>query len=101
MITNNSPQKFDETKELIGTVIVILIAIVLFATNPSELQFKNYLKESYKKEGAVMELFSGPASFIAGLSTKRKNYYLFSSYTITILGVERVYVGILNNFIEL
>jgi hypothetical protein len=109
MNINNTPKSNKKLSESIISIFFILLAIIMIATNPTEDRFKNYIKERLKKEarekgnfsGAVMELFAGPTSWIAGSSTKRKNYIFFSSYTVTIMDEEFSYIGIFNNFIEL
>jgi len=105
---NQTQSSNRKVSDLIRPLILILIAIALFATNPTEVQFKEFLKTNFKAEaqkeggltGAIMELFSGTSSWVADLSTERKSYILFSVYNKNISGEERTYVGILNNFIE-
>lgn len=89
----------------IGWVVLFLIAIVLFATNPSEPQFKQYIKDDIKAKasadgviiGAMTELLAVPT---VSLSTiVRTDYYLFSVYEISVLGVKHNYIGILNHFL--
>jgi hypothetical protein len=87
-------------------LLLILAAIILFATNPSEAQFKEYLKEEARTElksqetveGKLSQIVSGAATRLAGMATKRKEFYLFSTYEIAVPGTRYAYVGIFNNF---
>lgn len=87
-------------------LLLILVAIILFATNPSEVQFKEYLKEGARTElksqetveGKLSHIVSGAATRLAGLAAKRKEYYLFSTYEITVPGTRYIYIGIFNHF---
>jgi len=109
MDKNKTQQPNNKISELISTIIVILLAIIMYATKPTENQFKDFLKDNLKKEaykdgefsGSLMELFSGPTSWALSLSTNRKNYLFFSMYSISIFGEEYSYIGIFNNFIEI
>ena len=93
----------------ITLILFLLAGIILFATNPSEADFKVYLKEEAKAEakaeggltGAFMELFAGPASRLAGISMVRTDYYVFSVYELSDIGNNHTYLGILNHFSQL
>lgn len=93
----------------IGWISLLLIAIIMLATNPSQSDFKDYLKEHAKKEawkdndiaGAVSEVFAGPSSWIAGQIADRKNFLFFSWYTINILEEKKHYIGVFSTFIAI
>ena len=86
-----------------------VLAIVLFATNPSEYEFRQHLKDEINKEaagkGAVARLLfrslSSPVVAIATLDLQRQNFYLFSVYHMNIMEDEVVYIGVLGHFIQL
>jgi hypothetical protein len=88
-------------------LVLLLLAAVLFATNPGEQQFKEFVKlelrDKVHPEGevaeAVVQLLSGATSWIAGLATERQNFYLFSFYQVKASENYQVrYIGILNHF---
>jgi hypothetical protein len=93
----------------LGWLIPLLIIVILFATNPSESKFKEFLTEKAKKEnktddpvkGWIDELLSGTSARIEGLTTNRKEYYLFSTYEVGLVGDKKLYVGLLNHFVIL
>lgn len=97
------------TKNLLSTLITISALIVLWITNPKEYQLKEHIKTEFKDEGheiggiagTIEELFSGPASWLMSLSIERKNFYVFSIYTVEGLEKKHKYIGVLSNFIEL
>jgi hypothetical protein len=93
---------------LLTMLMMVLVLALLYVTNPDEDQFKTHLKEHYKKEaqkdkelGEIKEILSGPAAWVVGLTTERKNYWFFSSYTVIVLGEEETYLGVINRFIKL
>ena len=107
-------ETIDEKKQknkngLLKLSIIILLGIMLFATNPNEKQFKEYIKEELKKEaynegnltGAVMEIFASPAAWLIGLSTERKDFLLFSYYTVSGSGTDIECIGIFNHFFRI
>ena len=87
-------------------LILVLIFVLLFATNPSESKFKEFLTEKARKENKtddpvaswMTEIISGTSARIEGLTTNRKEYYLFSTYEIGLVGDKKVYIGLLNHF---
>jgi hypothetical protein len=95
-------------RNLIWLIIVLILAI-LFATNPSESKFKKFLTEKAEKENKIddpveswiKEIVSGTSARIEGLTTNRKNYYLFSTYKIGLVGDKKLYLGFLNHFMSL
>jgi len=92
-----------------GWIIVILVFALLFATNPSEQQFTSYLKNKIQEQaegdeslaGDLKRLFSGPAASIAGMGTVRNDFYLFSTFKMTITSEEHLYLGIFDHFLKL
>lgn len=111
MNTNTNAQESNANglKMLIIVGFILLLSGFLFATNPTETQFKVYLKEKIKQESVkegggialIVELFAAPTAWIIGLGTKRDNFYIFSTYTIELEGRKYVYIGIANKFFEL
>jgi hypothetical protein len=92
-----------------GLIVMSLVLVLLFATNPDEQQFKSYLKDRIIEqakddeslEGDLTRILSGPAASLAGMVTSRTNYYLFSTYELGMSGDEILYLGILDQFIRL
>jgi hypothetical protein len=92
-----------------GLIILSLVLVLLYATNPDEQQFKSYLKDRIMEqakgdeslEGDLTRILSGPAASLAGMATTRTNYYLFSTYELGMSGDENLYLGILDQFITL
>jgi hypothetical protein len=88
---------------------LVLILVLLFATNPTELRFKKFLNEKAKKEiktddpveSWMKEIISGTSARIEGLTTNRKDYYLFSTYEVGLIGAKKRYVGFLIFFIRI
>ncbi len=92
-----------------GLIILILVMVLLYSTNPSEQQFTSYLKDRIKEQvkgdetmsGDLARLFSGPAASLAGLGTVRKDYFLCSTYELSLPGEEYLFLGILDQFIRI
>lgn len=90
-------------------IVFIGLFTILYLTNPKEYQLKEYVKMTLQQEGhdqggllgTLQEIFSGPESWLTCLSVERKNYYLFSIYTVDGLDRKHKYLGVLSNFIEL
>lgn len=84
-------------------IILPGIVLVLFSTNPSETNFKAFIKENFKKQARMegIGILGGPVASLAGLTTIRNDYLLFSTYEISILGDKYYYLGILNHFTEI
>ena len=93
----------------IGLIILIFVGILLFSTNPTEFEFKQFIKEDIKSQaseekgltGALMELLAGPASSIIGTTVIREDYYLCSKYTIEIMDDHYEYLGIFRHFYKI
>lgn len=85
--------------------ITIVIFLILFATNPTETQFKEFLRNDFKAQAKTQdplsELLAGPAARILGLTTVSKNYFLFSTFEISDLDKKSLYVGVLNHFAQI
>ena len=96
-------------KSQVILVFIILLGIILFATNPTKSQFKEYIKEDLKEQayrqdessGAIMELFATPFSWVAGVFTERKDFIFCSVYELKLPDQEIMYIGILNTFIRI
>lgn len=92
-----------------GWIILILVIVLLFSTNPSERQFTSYLQDKIQEQakgdetltGDLSRLFSGPAASLAGLGTVRKDYFLCSTYELSLPGEEQLFLGILDHFVKL
>lgn len=88
---------------------LLFVSIILFVTNPSEKEFKEYLKRDAETElksqktveDTVSHAFTGAATRLAGLAAKRSEFYLFSIYEISIPGKKLRYIGILSSFLSL
>jgi len=69
-----------------GWIIIILLFALLFATNPSEGQFTNYLKDRIKEQieddetlsGSLQRMIAGPAASIASAGAQREKIISFS-----------------------
>lgn len=92
-----------------GGVVLILIVVLLYSTNPSEPQFTSFLKDRIREQvkgdetisGDLTRLFSGPAASLAGLGTVRKDYFLCSTYELSLPDEEHLFLGIMDHFIRI
>jgi len=92
-----------------GWIIIILLFALLFATNPSEGQFTNYLKDRIKEQieddetlsGSLQRMIVGSAASIVSAGAERKDYFLFSTYKIRVLDDESLFLGILDHFFKI
>lgn len=91
-------------------ILVIVIILGLYITNPTKEEFIFYVEDSIKGEistgdNVFMNLFAGVAASITGRAASyvstRKNYYLFSVYTIKLFDEETKYIGILDKFLPI
>ena len=101
-------------------IIMLILAAVLFATNPDKDDFKEYMAAKIKEEivketrdkGEVAGIFKPFAEGLAELGgalgttfTERDNYYLFSIYTFQLPSNPDEkpvkFLGIAKQFIEL
>ena len=96
------------TNEIKGFIFALFIIIVLILTNPNENDFKGFLKKDFIERGYKEGEFSGifnellaePRTWLVNQTTERKNYYIFSVYTVTRLDSKHTYLGIMKKFIE-
>ncbi|MDI9312415.1 MAG: hypothetical protein QM535_19550 [Limnohabitans sp.] len=97
------------SKKMTWTLITIAFLTILYSTNPKEYQLKMHIQNTLKEEainkggieGAFQEIFSGPQSWLMGLTTEKKDLYIFSLYTVDGFNQQHKYLGIMGNFIEL
>lgn len=96
-------------KSIFGTIIIILVVAVLISSNPKTQDFKEFCKEQIAQNGiksddfggAIQTLLAPIGSWWVSLNTVRTNYFIFSTYEITILGETQVYLGVLSNFVKI
>ncbi|MEA2077481.1 MAG: hypothetical protein U9O95_05635 [Candidatus Marinimicrobia bacterium] len=85
-------------------IILIILAVLMIITNPSKDDFFEWvnnkaLEESESSiEGVLTNMFVTP---LLKSMTVRKDYILFSTYTIEFDENETIYLGIFKKFIEL
>jgi hypothetical protein len=98
-----------------GNLILILLGLSLFATNPEQPEFDQFLRTmvtgKVQSGSAVVDMFAGTiVSGLAKENTVRKNYYLFSFYTVDLsvlatlgqdIPKQLEFLGIANQFIRL
>lgn len=97
------------TNELIGIISTLVVFCILIYTNPNENDFKEFLKKDFVEQGYkegeltgfLSEMIARPTIWAINQTTVRKNYYIFSVYTVTVIDSEITYFGIVNNFFEL
>ena len=46
----------------------------------------------------IKQIFAGTTARLAGMTTVRKDYVIFSTYDISVLADRYTYIGIFNNF---
>ena len=93
-------------KRIIYLAVTVIVLVILYATNPKEYQFKEYIKEDLKSEaveeggvsGAIKEIVSVPESWFMGLTVDRNNFYLFSVYEVDRGNMKYRYIGVFNTF---
>jgi hypothetical protein len=104
-----SPIKPKKKNNHIGLIILIFVGILLFSTNPTEFEFKQFIKEDLKSQsraekglaGALMELLAGPTSSLIGTTVVREDYYICSKYTIEVMDDHYEYLGIFRHFYKI
>ena len=98
-------------------LIVIVIGMFLYVTNPSKSDFSDYIEDEMEEvlkdnintsSDYLDELLLSVGSFFAGGTAEiaeklyeRDDYLIFSVYTMTIFDEEYRYVGILGQFLNL
>jgi len=93
-------------------IILVLVAALLYVTNPSKEDFSDWTKarmeermEESAKENGIQEALSGTlseiGSAVGAMFTEEKNYYLFSIYTVDLGKKEYSYLGVFKVFIPL
>jgi hypothetical protein len=98
-----------------GNFLLIVLGFFLFATNPEQPEFDQFVRTTVTSKvasgNALVDMFAGGlVSGLAKENTLRKNYYLFSVYTVdlsvlALLGQnvpnQVKFLGIANQFIPL
>ena len=94
-------------KNLIISIIVLLVLMALYFTNPTKEDFVDHLTHEIENtEGSGLEqmfksLFSRPAAKFLFNNTEVNDYQLFSIYRIQMGDYQRTYLGILNGFYKI
>jgi hypothetical protein len=102
-----SPIKPKKKNNHISLIILVALGILLFSTNPTEFEFKQFIKEEIKSEaraekglsGALTELLAGPISSLTTVA--REDFYLCSKYSIDVDEVHYEYLGIFRHFYKI
>ena len=93
-------------------IAIVLIAGLLFATNPDKRDFDDWVKDKLQErvdesvnnddlDDFIGNLFSGIGSLVSSTMTTEKNFHIVSIYTIG-LGEEKYsYLGICKTFVPL
>lgn len=95
------------TKFIIITTLLVLCAFICISTNPTNVQYTNWVKEEYLTSTTsdsigLAEVFVHLAgSSLIKESTSSKNYVLFTIYDTKFYNTHFKVVGILNHFIPL
>lgn len=99
-----------------GIVLIVILAVIvaLFATNPSNADFKefakDYVKNEMQKSGVPSEGWLGAlaggisdsvVAFAVDQSLEAKDYYLFSIYEVKGIDKDYKFIGIFKKFIPL
>ena len=70
-----------------GNVLLVILSFFLFVTNPEQVEFDQFVRTKISTKtdsgNALVDALAGAA--VAGLAkdnTQRRNYYLFSIYTV-------------------
>jgi|SRR6056297_2828929 len=94
-------------KNLVISIIVLLVLIALYFTNPTKEDFVDHLTHEIENtEGSGLEqmfksLFSRPAAKFLFNNAEVNDYQLFSIYRIQMGDYQRTYLGILNGFYKI
>lgn len=98
-----------------GNFLLIVLGFFLFATNPEEPEFDQFVRTTVagkvESGNALVDMFTGGlVSGLAKENTLRKNYYLFSVYTVDLSVLAMLgqnvpkqvkFLGIANQFVPL
>ena len=94
-------------KNLIISIIVLLVLMALYFTNPTKEDFVDHLTHEIENtEGSGLEqmfksLFSRPAAKFLFNNAEVNDYQLFSIYRIQMGDYQKTYLGILNGFYKI
>lgn len=95
-------------------IIIALLGVLMFVTNPTKDQFEEYYSTKIekiiehetqkednllKKFGSIFSNRSAQASAMATL--ERKEYFLFSTYSVNIFGADENYIGVFKFFFRI
>lgn len=94
-------------------LLIVLIVIVLIATNPTQADFNSFVEENLKDElpksketnwiyETIKKVFPGQSKVAVSSTieaiTKPMDYYIFSTYEINLSSIELSYIGIAGRF---
>lgn len=91
-------------------VAIVLIAGLLFATNPDKRDFDDWVKEKLQDrvdesvgggDDLLGNVLSGLGSWVSSKMTTEKNFYLASVYTVDLGDEQYSYLGICKTFVPL
>lgn len=91
-------------KNLIISILVVILAGGLYITNPDKVEFVGYLSKEISKESdsglenALKSLFSKPIAQLLAQKTKVKDYGIFSLYYVELADHKKTYIGVLGDF---
>jgi len=83
-------------------ILILVILIVLFITNPGTDDFASWVIEDRSDEGLVQDLISIIGEPMISEMAERNNYFIFSIFELSAEGVDEELkaVGIAGNFIK-
>lgn len=97
-----------------GLIILLIIVVALYATNPTKVEFNEFAEEFIKSEVKasgvdsnsfftnLVAAFAGEiASRTAGIAVTGDEYYLFSVYSVKGVELDYDFVGIFRKFIPI
>ena len=92
-------------------IIIILLGALMYATNPTQVEFEAYYSsklekiievEQEKSDGFFSKISSNMknrAKKVSALNTvERKDYFIFSLYNANVLGTKVNYIGVFKKF---
>lgn len=77
--------------------VIIIVFVVLFATNPKKSDFREYVAEKANTE-IGLGVLSGIAADLFVDNAIRNNYFICSTFEYSLLGKNYKYIGILGQF---